>query len=260
LCDGQNFLDSAGKLPLNFLSPELTWRYVLNRDCGQPAVFSEGRIMNLKRRAAAGGAALALSAALALAVNLYPAAANASTSAPAVPVASAVDAGTSVPVALLALGTSANTSGPAARVASAAARSVMASGLGAVPQASGDGCTTDSAGETYCQYTVSPRGTCGGYNGHVYWEDDWYGTIYIGTYGEVWSTCDVSAYIYLHWEQDAGARKYNDQAGSATEWNTSGVNYIDDRPAESIGGMSSVNVTICGTYNGGWHCGTSQYV
>jgi hypothetical protein len=198
--------------------------------------------MTFMRKAAAGGAALALSAALALAANLSPAAASASTSAQAASVAAAA---------------SASTNAQAARVAAVANRSVQAS---LIAQASGDGCTTDSAGERYCTYTVSPRGTCGGYNGHVYWEDDWYGTIYIGTYGEVWSTCDVTTYIYLHWEQDMGARKVDDKAGSATEWNTSGVNYIDDSPAESIGGMSNVNVTICGSYNGGWHCGTSQHV
>jgi hypothetical protein len=148
----------------------------------------------------------------------------------------------------------ASTSASTAHGAAATIRSATAELHSAAAQASG-GCTVDSAGETYCQYKASPRVNCGGYNGKIYWEDDWSGTIYIGTWGEVWSTCDASTTLYLTWSQDMGLRHYNEPVQSAGPWHTVGVNYVNPKPAESIGGMSGVSVTVCSNYGGGWHCG-----
>ena len=128
---------------------------------------------------------------------------------------------------------------------------------------SSDGCVGNGHGDDECTYTVSPRVTCGGYNGHIWWVDlNFGGTSSIGTYGEVWDTCYAdTTYVYLSWEQNAGLRSGNDQAGWASNnTGTRGVNYTDGRPAESVGGVSDVGITVCNTYNYGWHCGATQHV
>lgn len=126
---------------------------------------------------------------------------------------------------------------------------------------SSDGCVGNGQGDSSCSYTVSPRVQCGGYNGHVWWDDaNFGGTYIIGTYGEVWDTCGWTTYVYLSWEQNMGLRSGNDNAGHATDFTTVGVNYSDSRPAESVGGVSDVGIAVCSTYNNGWHCGSTQHV
>jgi hypothetical protein len=123
------------------------------------------------------------------------------------------------------------------------------------------GCVGNGHGDSQCQYSVSPRVTCGGYNGQVWWDNlNFGGASIIGTYGEVWDLCGWTTNVYLYWEQNAGLRKFNDYAGHASNHATVGVNYSDARPAESIGGVSNVSVTVCSNYNNGWHCGTPQHV
>lgn len=128
---------------------------------------------------------------------------------------------------------------------------------------SSDGCVGNGHGDDECTYTVSPRVTCGGYNGHVWWVDlNFGGTSSIGTYGDVWDTCYAdTTYVYLSWQQNMGLRSGNDQAGwASSNTGTRGVNYTDGRPAESVGGVSDVGIVVCNNYNYGWHCGAPQHV
>lgn len=131
-----------------------------------------------------------------------------------------------------------------------------------VPLATTGGCTHDSAGYKHCDYAFNPgpRVNCGGYNGHIEWEDDWYGTIWIRTYGILWSTCDTTSYLYLTYDQDMGLRHHNQQVATAGPWHSVGVDKTDPSPVESIGGVSNVSVTVCSNYGGGWHCGTPYHV
>jgi hypothetical protein len=122
-----------------------------------------------------------------------------------------------------------------------------------------EGCIPDGDFSN-CSYTVSPRVKCGGYNGHVWWTDDLEGTTIIGTYGEVWDLCGATTYVYLKWEQNAGLRSGNDNAGHASDFATVGVDYYDGNPTLSIGGVSDVQVTVCRTYSNGWHCGVPDHV
>jgi hypothetical protein len=113
-----------------------------------------------------------------------------------------------------------------------------------------------------CSYTVSPRVNGGGFNGHVWWNNDLEDTSSMGVYGEVWDTCGGTAYVYLSWAQDCFLSscpvRGNDNAGHASDYNTAGVNYyVPD--LSPFGGVSDVIVTVCSTC-GGWHCGAGDHV
>jgi hypothetical protein len=124
------------------------------------------------------------------------------------------------------------------------------------------GCVYDSDDNPTCQYSLNPgpRQACGGFNGDIYWSDDSGGMDVINTWGEVWSLCAATAYVYLSWQQTAGACGYNEDSGSASAYSTSGVNAQYVPPVWCIGGPSSVHETVCTTEDGGWHCGASVYV
>jgi hypothetical protein len=95
--------------------------------------------------------------------------------------------------------------------------------------------------------TVSPRDNCGGFNGHVVWQDG--SGAYIQLYGEVWDTsCSGSTSVWLAWDSPS---YHNVNAESANEPNTEGVNYKTSISADA----TNIKVTVCST-NGGWHCGT----
>jgi hypothetical protein len=47
---------------------------------------------------------------------------------------------------------------------------------------------------------------------------------------------------------------------TAGPWHSVGVDKADPSPAQSIGGVSNVPVTVCSNYGGGWHCGTPYHV
>jgi hypothetical protein len=52
-------------------------------------------------------------------------------------------------------------------------------------------------GDSQCQSSVSPRVTCGGYNGQVWWNNfNFGGASAVGTYGEVWDLCGWITYVY----------------------------------------------------------------
>jgi hypothetical protein len=122
------------------------------------------------------------------------------------------------------------------------------------------GCTYNSQDNPYCQYEVDgPRQACGGYNGWIYWFDDDLGLDYIGTYGDLWSLCGVTAAVYLSWQQGGGMFTYDPLAGTASAYSTSGVNYFYPQGPGPFGGPSSVGVTVCTTEHG-WSCGPKKYV
>jgi hypothetical protein len=164
--------------------------------------------------------------------------------------------------ALLALCTTALAVGTVDSGAYASTGTSTAKGATLVPLATTGGCTYNSAGYKYCDYGFNPgpRVNCGGYNGHVDWEDDWYGTIWINTYGQLWSNCDTTTYLYLSWDQDMGLVHRNYLMATVGPWQSVGVNKTNPTPAETIGGVSNVAVTACSNYGGGWHCGTPYHV
>jgi hypothetical protein len=131
-----------------------------------------------------------------------------------------------------------------------------------IPLATTGGCSTNTAGDTYCNYGFNPgpRVTCGGYNGHVDWSDDMFGTTWINTYGQLWSTCDTTVYLYLSWEQDMGLVHRNYQMATVGPWQSVGVNQTNNTPVETIGGVSNVAVTVCYNASSGWKCGTPYHV
>jgi hypothetical protein len=97
--------------------------------------------------------------------------------------------------------------------------------------------------------TVSPRDNCGGFNGHVVWSGS-----SLELYGEVWDThCSGgTTSVWIAWD---GPSYHNVNAGSATDPNTTGVNY----KTATQQSPDSITVTVCST-KGGWHCGAGAYV
>jgi hypothetical protein len=135
--------------------------------------------------------------------------------------------------------------------ANASARSAGVSG----------GCYHNVAGNQICTYSLNPgpRQACGGFNGNIQWLNDDWGMAWVQTWGEVWSLCAATAYVYLSWNQTNGAAHYNPPAsGSASAYSSSGVNAF--YTSNGFGGPSSMHETVCTTQNGGWHCGAGVYV
>jgi hypothetical protein len=124
------------------------------------------------------------------------------------------------------------------------------------------GCVENAKDQQSCEYNLDPgpRQACGGFNGHIEWTNDNYGLDAMFTWGEVWSLCAATAYVYLSWQQSAGLCGENKDAGSASAYSTSGVNYEWDSENVCIGGPSDVQETVCTTEDGGWHCGTGVHV
>jgi hypothetical protein len=105
-----------------------------------------------------------------------------------------------------------------------------------------------SVSPDYSLEAVSPRVSCGGFNGNVEWSGP---TVEI--WGEVWDTCGGDTYVYLSWNNPT---HHNQAVGTAQPYSTNGV------PVQSFGGglnVSNIAVTACSTY-GGWHCGTPVHV
>jgi hypothetical protein len=123
-------------------------------------------------------------------------------------------------------------------------------------------CVTNAKDEPTCDYNLDPgpRQACGGFNGHIEWSGDQYSMMDITTWGEVWSVCAATAYVYLSWQTAAGICGYNEDAGSASAYSTSGVNYYWADQCYAPGYPSSIHETVCTTEDGGWHCGASVYV
>jgi hypothetical protein len=95
---------------------------------------------------------------------------------------------------------------------------------------------------------VSPRVSCGGFNGNVQWSGN-----SVEIWGEVWDTCGGYTYVYLSWNNPT---HHNQAVGTAQPRDTDGVS------AQTFKGglnVSNIAVTTCSTY-GGWHCGTPVYV
>lgn len=90
---------------------------------------------------------------------------------------------------------------------------------------------------------VSPRVTCGGFNGNVKWSGN-----SIEIWGEVWDTCGGYTYVYLSWNNPT---HHNQAVGVSQPHDTDGVS-----PQTFKGGLnvSNISVTACSTH-GGWHCG-----
>jgi hypothetical protein len=147
-------------------------------------------------------------------------------------------------------------------VSLAASRSALPANAAATSAGVSGGCTSNSEDNQLCTYNLDPgpRQACGGFNGHIQWYIDHYGMEYISTWGEVWSLCAASAYVYLSWQQTAGLCGWNFNAGGASAYSTSGVNEEYANGTVCVGGPSSVHETVCTTEDGGWHCGAGVYV
>jgi len=123
-------------------------------------------------------------------------------------------------------------------------------------------CVTNAKDEPTCTYDLNPgpRQACGGFNGWIEWSGDQYSMMDITTWGEVWSLCAATAYVYLSWQTAMGICGYNEDAGSASAYSTNGVNYLWADQCFAPGYPSSIHETVCTTEDGGWHCGASIYV
>lgn len=138
-------------------------------------------------------------------------------------------------------------------------RSAVPANASATTAGVSGGCFHNVAGDEICTWSLNPgpRQACGGFNGNIQWLNDDWGMEWIQTWGEVWSLCAATAYVYLAWTQTGGISPYNDNAGSASAYSTSGVNKTFF--SQAFGGPSSVHETVCTTQNGGWHCGAGVY-
>ena len=103
---------------------------------------------------------------------------------------------------------------------------------------------------------ASVRVTCGGYNGHVYYNDDLAGVeVVLQTWGELWDTCGARTYLYLSWEELGGALHYDPLVSTASDHATVGVNHS----YVLAQGASDIGIAVCSNYSGGWHCGGTQH-
>jgi hypothetical protein len=149
---------------------------------------------------------------------------------------------------------------PDANCASFVKISKGASTLAAAKASASSGITPDCSipGEVdTCTATVSPRVTCGGFNGHIIWDTAAFapnGEYYVEIYGEVWSTCNSTSYVYLAWDSPT---YHNADDGNAGPYRTTGVLTTH---GGLLKGAGYISVDVCNTYNGGWHCGATQDV
>jgi hypothetical protein len=105
-----------------------------------------------------------------------------------------------------------------------------------------------SVSPDYSLEAVSPRVSCGGFNGNVQWSGS---TVEI--WGEVWDTCGGYTYVYLSWNNPT---HHNQAVGTSQPHDTDGVSNHTFSGGLNV---SNIAVTVCSTY-GGWHCGTPVHV
>lgn len=104
------------------------------------------------------------------------------------------------------------------------------------------------------QGSVSPRTSCGGFNGQVEWSN---GTLtenaFLDVWGELWNNHCPGATEYLYVNYTNGGGDYGPNIGKAgykSSGNT-GINWSTD----SILDYGSISVDVCDNSNKGWHCG-----
>lgn len=112
------------------------------------------------------------------------------------------------------------------------------------------------------QIAVSPRVYCNGngqapwsgFNGNIAWGGN--GSIAIPAYLDVWGTlwdgCGATAYLYLSYTLLGS--EHNGSIGSASYYNSTGINHDDSNEYATYG---NIRVDVCTNYNG-WRCGAAE--
>ena len=95
--------------------------------------------------------------------------------------------------------------------------------------------------------TVSPRVSCGGFNGHIQW-----GNSGITVWGIVWDTCG-NAWSSL-WLSFNSLGAHTNEDISEVENGSTGVDHL-----ETAYLPGNIGVAVCNTH-GGWHCGGTWHV
>jgi hypothetical protein len=104
--------------------------------------------------------------------------------------------------------------------------------------------------------SVSPRVTCGGFNGNVEWGGN--GSVldeaYLDVWGTLWSTCKTTTYLYISYQLLQNS--YNKTIKSAGANSSVGVNWSTSSDWATFG---YIVVDTCSTYKG-WTCGAPVHV
>jgi hypothetical protein len=106
------------------------------------------------------------------------------------------------------------------------------------------------------QGSVSPRTSCGGFNGQVEWSN---GTItenaYLDVWGELWNNKCAGATEYLYVNYTNGGAEYGPNIGKAGYNPTAGAHTNINWSTNSILDYGNISVDVCDNSNKGWHCG-----
>jgi hypothetical protein len=106
------------------------------------------------------------------------------------------------------------------------------------------------------QGSVSPRTSCGGFNGQVEWSN---GTItenaFLDVWGELWNNKCAGATEYLYVNYTNGGGEYGPNIGKAGYNPTAGAHTNINWSTNSILDYGSISVDVCDNSNKGWHCG-----
>ena len=107
------------------------------------------------------------------------------------------------------------------------------------------------------QGSVSPRTSCGGFNGQVEWSN---GTItenaYLDVWGQLWNNKCAGATEYLYVNYTNGGAPYGPNIGKAGFNSTAGAHTNINWSTNSVLDYGSISVDVCDNSNKGWHCGT----
>jgi len=109
---------------------------------------------------------------------------------------------------------------------------------------------TDSEVSQDIQAAAHVRDGCGGFNGQVYHDSN-----RIHVWGKMWDSCGAGTYnqLFLGFKWNGSPQNWKlDTAGARK---TVGVDF-DFRRLGLFPG--SIKLTLCGHWQGGWHCGPSQ--
>ena len=100
--------------------------------------------------------------------------------------------------------------------------------------------------------SVSPRTSCGGFNGHVRWGGN---AARIHVWGELWNNHCPNAREYLYMSYTNAGIHHNRQIGTAPyrSAGSTGINW------SASGTSTNISIDVCDN-NGGWHCGKPQSV
>ena len=137
------------------------------------------------------------------------------------------------------------------RIAGMAASVLAVGSLIAQPAISASAATGAPTVHPESTLGVSPRVSCGGFNGNVDYDADASGGPALSIWGEVWSSCGDTS-VWLSWNAPTHHNVEIDDAGSGTTVGVSVTSFL------TTFGVSNIAVTVS-TTGGGWHSGAPVY-